>query len=155
MTAQSAINLAETSNINLFITSTGNIRYEGDQHSVEQLLPLIKKHKAEIIQLLREPKDNHNPSARKSRDKLSSSFTIAHEWISQHRFELRAAGWTNPEFYRRNKSRGIAWMKIWGRPGLDVIFGRSGEIVFRFKNTAGKSVQQTAFPRRHYGKKQS
>jgi hypothetical protein len=44
-------------------------------------------------------------------------------------------------------------MKIWGRPGLDVAVGKSGEIVFHFKNTTGKNIQQTAFPRRDYGNK--
>lgn len=30
------------------------------------------------------------------------------EWLRAHRQALRTAGWTSPELYRRNKSKGIA-----------------------------------------------
>lgn len=214
MTAQSAINLAEISKVNLFITSAGKIRYEGDQHSVDQLLPLIKKHKAEIIQLLsahtckrpipvepalkpcslckgvnfihgnqggyyckkcqpghkgiflkaggrrietdlkgneldwRASDSNKSVPVRKAMVNLPPSLLIAHRWILQHRFELLGAGWTSPELYRRNKGKGIVWLTILNKPGLDLVTGKKGEIVFLFKNTTGKNIQQTAFPRR-------
>ena len=99
------------------------------------------------------PEAKYSTPVRINRGKQSDFFLVAHKWILRHRLDLLSAGWNPSELYRRNKSRGIAWMKIWGRPGLIVAVGRSGEIVFRFKNTAKKSVQQTAFPRRDYGNK--
>jgi hypothetical protein len=56
------------------------------------------------------PEDNHSAPARIPRGKTSSSFNTAHKWILQHRFELLGAGWRPSELYRRNNSRGIAWL---------------------------------------------
>ena len=94
------------------------------------------------------PEDNHSNLGRKSREKHPPSFLTAHRWISQHRFKLLGFGWTPPELYRRNKSKGIAWLRIWDKPDLQVSLGRSGEVVFHFATTTGKKIQQTAFPRR-------
>jgi len=99
------------------------------------------------------PGVNHNATARAPKGNTFSSFNTAHKWILQHRQELLDTGWNSSELYRRNKSLGIAWLRIWDKPGVDVNVGRKGEIVFYFKNTTGKKIQQTAFPRRHYGNK--
>jgi hypothetical protein len=99
------------------------------------------------------PEDNHSALARTPRGKASSSFNAAHKWILQHKQELLGAGWSPSELYRRNKSRGISLLSIWDKPGVDMNVGRNGEIVFHFKNTTGKNIQQTVFPRRHYGNK--
>jgi len=95
----------------------------------------------------------HSASVRIIRERQTHPFLVAHKWISQHRLELLGFEWKPAELYRRNKSLGIAWLNIWDKPNLDMFLGRKGEIVFHFKNTVGKNIQQTAFPRRRYGNK--
>lgn len=62
-------------------------------------------------------------------------------WLQEHRQELIKMGWTGRELYRRNRSKGIVWLSIWSKPGLQVDIAHGGIIEFRFD-----SIKQTARP---------
>ncbi len=79
----------------------------------------------------------------------------AHAWISSHRQALHAAGWTSPELYRRNKSKGIAWMEIWKKPGLEIVINDDGTIAFRFLTATGQSITQIARPQQQNNKEKT
>lgn len=74
---------------------------------------------------------------------------VATAWLLEHREELKGSGWTAGELWRRNKSkRGIAWISMWKRRGLQVDLTRGGVIQFGFPSTRG-SIRQTARPRKN------
>ena len=75
---------------------------------------------------------------------------VALGWLCGHWPELKDAGWTSPELWRRDKSRGLAWLLIWDRPGLDISLSNNGGIVFQYINETGGAITQTAFPRGNY-----
>jgi hypothetical protein len=70
---------------------------------------------------------------------------VALSWLRENRQGLKAAGWPANQLWRRNKSRGIAWMSIWGMPGLSVAIQSDGCICFHFLDN-GKQIKQTAWP---------
>ncbi len=71
---------------------------------------------------------------------------VAKIWLIKHRQELKVFGWSAGELWRRNKSkRGLAWMLVWKRPGLQVDLTTDGVIQFIFPSTRG-TVKQTARP---------
>lgn len=78
---------------------------------------------------------------------------VALAWLQGHRQQLRAAGWTMADLYRRNKSRGIAWVGLWDMPGLSVAIESGGAISFNFQDVTGKRLRQTAWPRKHHRKR--
>lgn len=75
--------------------------------------------------------------------------------LHDHRQHLQVAGWTAPELYRRNRSKGIAWLRFWSIKDIFVILSRDGSIKFQYFNETGKPITQTAFPRRRAGEKQA
>ena len=80
------------------------------------------------------------------RSKLQHSApSVALTWLNEHRTRLKAAGWTGRELYRRNKSKGLLWMSIWGRPNLQISITPHGIIEFWFAEHR-KMVRQTARP---------
>ena len=66
-------------------------------------------------------------------------------WLQAHRAELKAAGWTGRELYRRNKSRGLLWGSIWNRPDLQISVTPGGIIEFWFTEH-DRAIKQTARP---------
>ena len=71
---------------------------------------------------------------------------VALAWLRSNKAALRQAGWTAPELYRRNKSRGIAWLMLWGKPSLLAYLEPGGLIRFEFIDDIGRGVTQTARP---------
>ncbi len=80
---------------------------------------------------------------RKKREPLPAN---ALEWLQKHRAELKVAGWTAPELYRRNRATGIAWVEAWNKPAVRVRLTRNGAIEFRWLDLMGKPVFQSAWP---------
>jgi hypothetical protein len=76
---------------------------------------------------------------------------VALSWLRKNRAAL-ALGWTKAELYRRNKSRGIAWVGLWDHPGLSVAIESGGTISFSFKTPTGQTIRQTAWPKKHQRK---
>jgi hypothetical protein len=70
---------------------------------------------------------------------------VALSWLRENRQGLKAAGWPASQLWRKNESRGIAWMSIWGMPGLSVVIQSDGCICFHFLDN-GKQIKQTAWP---------
>ncbi len=68
------------------------------------------------------------------------------DWLQKHRAELKAAGWTAPEMYRRNRSIGIALVGAWNKNSVRVRLTQKGAIEFRWLDLMGKPVFQTAWP---------
>ncbi len=75
------------------------------------------------------------------REKISP---VALKWLREHHQELKAAGWTMRELYRRNRSRGLAWARVWDKAGM-VATMREGVLAIEFQD-GGKVVRQTARP---------
>lgn len=72
-------------------------------------------------------------------------FFAGYKWINQHMEQLLKNGWTKPELFRRNKARGIAWLKLWGDPEVKPTIGDNGQILFLIQRL-GKIICQTAWP---------
>jgi hypothetical protein len=77
---------------------------------------------------------------------------VAVKWLRKNRAALHCNGWTKTELYRRNKSRGIAWVGLWDQPGLSVAIESGGTISFSFKTLTGQTIRQTAWPKKHQRK---
>ena len=71
---------------------------------------------------------------------------VAVEWLKARRNQLCACGWTSRELYRRNKSIGLMWMKIWEQPSCEISIQNNGVIVFQFQSAIGQPITQTARP---------
>lgn len=71
---------------------------------------------------------------------------LAVAWLRSNKTALQQGGWTAPEQYRRNKSRGIAWLRLWGKPSLVAYLEPGGLIRFEFIDDIGRGVTQTARP---------
>jgi hypothetical protein len=78
---------------------------------------------------------------------------VAVKWLAGNRQALKAAGWTMRELYRRNRSKGLAWVSLWDQPGLSVALESGGVISFHFLTTTGQKIRQTAYPRKHQQKR--
>lgn len=76
-------------------------------------------------------------------------FRAAWTWITKNREPLLAAGWTPATLFRRARYRwpygpwGVAWLPVWGRPGLAVTIGTRGEIRFTYPS-GNRTITQTA-----------
>ena len=136
----------------LAISPAGRIKVSGERGNVNSLISIIRDNKPELIKLLLQTSGNsqcHDQTVPRRRGWISP---VALGWLKKHRQVLKQAGWTSPELYRRNKSRGLAWLLIWDRPGLDILLSNNGGIVFQYVNETGTAIAQTAFPRRNnYG----
>jgi hypothetical protein len=75
------------------------------------------------------------------------------EWLAANRVQLGLYGWTRAELYRRNKSRGIAWTRVWDMPGLSVAIESGGCISFHFLTATGQKIRQTAWPKKYQRKR--
>jgi hypothetical protein len=71
---------------------------------------------------------------------------LALEWLREHKNVLRLAGWTAPELYRLDKSRGLAWVSLWDKESLEVSIKEDGVIVFQFQSATNQTITQTARP---------
>ena len=71
---------------------------------------------------------------------------VAMDWLNTHRNQLCACGWTSRELYRRNKSIGLMWMKIWEQPSLGITIQNNGVTLFQFQTETGQPITQTARP---------
>jgi hypothetical protein len=69
---------------------------------------------------------------------------VALSWLRDHRQALKAAGWSMRELYRRNRSRGVAWARVWDKEGMTAIL--RGEVIEVAFQDGWKVVQQTARP---------
>ncbi len=83
------------------------------------------------------------PPATRLPDKMTPR---AVAWLAEHRPALKAAGWTAGELYRRDRSRGMGWLRLWNKEDLKAVFDPSGRIVFTFINGTGQRITQTAVP---------
>jgi hypothetical protein len=70
---------------------------------------------------------------------------VAVEWLREHRQALKAAGWTMRELYRRNRSRGLAWARVWDKMGMTATL--QGEVITITFDDNGRTIKQTARPR--------
>lgn len=73
---------------------------------------------------------------------------VALSWLRENRKLLQALGWKASELYRRNKSKGIAWVGVWDKPGLSVVIETSGSLSFYFLTATGQKIRQTAWPKK-------
>jgi hypothetical protein len=90
----------------------------------------------------------YTPKRRRNMDIISPA---AVKWIRENIINLRQCGWTSPELYRRNKSQGIAWFKLWEKDDLVVKIKKNGNIKFSYSNAVDQLIIQTAYPRETWG----
>lgn len=120
------------------------------QHSVPSLVndELIAKTDPASLESL----PHHTPDDVKIKD---GNFTItkkritpvALQWLRANKKDLKAAGWTSSELYRRAPkwNKGIAWLSTWEKENLVVKVNSNGEIEFSFGRVTGdKPIIQTA-----------
>jgi len=88
--------------------------------------------------------DGNTPKGLAKKDTIPAN---AVEWLRKHRAELKAAGWKPAEIYRRNRSRGIAWLFLWGKRDVQVTMQHDGSIAFSFTDTLGRVIRQVARPK--------
>jgi len=79
---------------------------------------------------------------------------VALKWLRENRQALQCNGWTMAGLYRRNKSRGIAWVASWDQSGLSVAIESGGVISFHFLTATGQKIKQTAWPKKHPRKRE-
>ena len=75
--------------------------------------------------------------------KAETISSVALDWLNDHRQALKSSGWTTLELYRRNKSKGICWCRLWDKPFLNMYLHDNGVIEFKFIDN-GRDVIQTA-----------
>jgi len=80
--------------------------------------------------------------AAKNRPKIHPA---ALAWLQTHKSELKEIGFAAPYLWRRNRPLGLAWFSIWQKQGLSVSI-EGGDITFRYKQTDGQTITQTARP---------
>jgi hypothetical protein len=73
-------------------------------------------------------------------------YPMALRWLLAHKKDLKAAGWTSSELYRRTPkwNKGIAWLSTWEKENLVVNINENGIIEFTFTNAVGQLILQTA-----------
>jgi hypothetical protein len=78
-------------------------------------------------------------------------FRSAWPWIAKNKQALITAGWTPATLFRRARYRwpygpwGVAWLPVWGWPGLVVTIVPRGGIAFTYPSH-GRTITQTAHP---------
>ncbi|WP_446011362.1 hypothetical protein [Candidatus Electrothrix sp.] len=122
---------------------------------INRLATLIKEHKPELLAYLQSgsdqpPHDDCQPPQQVACDREStrSIQRLRHiekmhpravAWLADHRTALKAAGWTAKELYRRNRSPGVGWSRLWKKEDLKVVLEPSGRIVFTFSDALGSN----------------
>lgn len=152
MTAIDIISEASNEGLHLSLSETGKIILSGERAVVEKWVDIVKEHKEKLIVLLNgkageKEKDTetcHMEDMSKTGKPLLTPSPIALQWLHAHRSDLRQAGWKAPELYRRNKSKGLAWMSLWDRTGITVSLSPGGTIFFQYINGHGLTIRQTA-----------
>ena len=153
---------AEQAGVTLSLGSAGNIKVQGEQEQVNRLVPLVREHKAALLEFLqggseRPLCDECKPPQQiaSDREPTRSTQRLRHiekmhpravAWLAEHRIALKAAGWTAKELYRRNRSPGVGWLRLWKKEDLKAILEPSGRIIFTFSGALGNLIQQTAIP---------
>jgi len=159
--------LLEGAGLSLSISRPGELMVVPRERITPQLRALILERKADILESMagRDGADTlqgipqqkalegaeagrkavaGNKEAR-GREVLLGAPPAALAWLHEYRARLKAAGWTGRELYRRNKSKGILWMRLWNRPDLQISIMPDGIIEFWFMEH-GSSIRQTAGP---------
>ncbi|MCX5870562.1 MAG: hypothetical protein NTY00_07995 [Deltaproteobacteria bacterium] len=126
----------------------------------DEIRAQLKAHKPEIMAALSKPVSpptNQNESiasitppgkflpATRGKDTKQKPSPVALEWLQDHRQQLKAAGWTMAELYRRNSSPGICWCSLWDKPFFKAYLHDNGVIEMECV-IAGRDVIQTARP---------
>jgi len=116
----------------------GRLKYRSRRKPPESLIAELRKHKTEIVNLIREKKE----------------IPYGVRWCLRHKQELLKHGWTLPELFSRKITArvhkpGIAWLSIlWGRVEAgkaSVSITDKGFILF-MGTSAGRDWTQTGYP---------
>lgn len=167
MSLAEIIDRAEDDGVKLTLSPKGKVIVAGEKHVVNHWRPVLSEHKSELLVFLAE-KVLHQPrqdlgSVRveqhsdqvAGKDAATTAFLVkkkikpsplALEWLRVHKNVLLLAGWTAPELYRRDKSRGLAWVSLWDKESLEVSIKEDGVIVFQFQSATKRTITQTARP---------
>jgi hypothetical protein len=153
--------LTSLSSQGIFISLANNkLKIVPADKLTDEIRAQLKAHKPEIMAALsqpvspptnkKEPVSSITPPgnflpATRGRDTRKRPSLVALEWLRDHRQELRQAGWSARELYRRNKSQGICWCDLWNKPFFKAYLHDDGVIEMECV-IAGRDVIQTARP---------
>jgi hypothetical protein len=156
------LKLAGQAGVTLCLDGEGMISARGGEEQIDWLAPFIREHKAELLAFLQSGSERPlYDECKLSQQKVSDRKTTrsirrsgqsekmsprAVAWLTEHRTALKAAGWTGKELYRRNRSPGLGWSRLWKKEDLKAILEPSGRIIFTFSDALGNLIQQTAIP---------
>ena len=131
-----------------------NIAVEGGAMECSSSKPIppeivfkLKENKAAILQLLTRKNTGKAISSGRSARSPAGQNTkeLHHKWLKEHAEDLRAAGYTDRDLFNDRWPIGLAFLKVWNRPGLTVKL--HGEVLcFSWLETNGQPVTQTARP---------
>lgn len=75
-----------------------------------------------------------------------AAFRAGFLWLNPNLSDLRAAGWTRPELFRRNRNRrGLAWLPLWADPDVTPALTAGGAVQFTIRRR-DRTCIQTARP---------
>lgn len=162
MNALEIINQLKAEHITIALSDNGKLDISGNKEKIGKILPFIRDHKAEIVNILSLEKQEVNsapkiedgdfnddemfPSPETTHKKAKAIIPpFALKWILEHLQALRQAGWTGRELFRRNKTKGICWRQLWDAPFLKVYLHDNGVIEFECV-IEGRDIIQSARP---------
>ena len=134
MSAAEILAYLPTIGINLWVEGE-RLKYEATSPLKDTMLAQLKTHKIEIINILRHSNTGSELHNRDSRKLIPDRecFIAGYKWITKHLEQLLRHGWKRPELFRRNKSKGIAWLSLWADPEVTPTIGENGQIIFIIK----------------------
>lgn len=152
MNTAEVIERLELEGVSLTLTPSGGLDVFGDKEALGRVLPFLRNHKAEIVDLLTRMKPAQVQAIPTSQKQARVSpldllaFCEGYTWLRPLLSELTQAGWSRPELFRRNRARrGIAWLPLWA--DKDVTANLTAEGFIRFTIARGdRTCMQTSRP---------
>lgn len=83
---------------------------------------------------------------------LLKAYKASRPWILDHLEELQAKGWTRRSLFKAGRFAypfgdwGVAWGKVWLRPGVEVSIEDDGAIAWTWLEALDRRVTQRAYP---------
>lgn len=131
MNTAEVIERLESEGVSLVLTPSGGLDVSGNKEAVGRVLPFLRNHKAEIVELL----DRIAPTIQENVPGLV--------WCQDHLGELLAAGWTEAQLFKKSWPLGLAWLRVWDK--ATAIMEPGGLVVFTIQGH-GRTVRQVARP---------
>lgn len=93
-----------------------------------------------------------NRVTKKISPSLLKAYKVARPWLLANLDELKAKGWTRRSLFKAERFAypfgdwGVAWLKVWLRPGVKVSIEDDGGIAWTWLEAKDRRVTQRAYP---------